>query len=467
MTAALHAAQVRLARHYLHTLQQAEQATRRGRANRAYWLSRVEQEWGQIKHWQAWCAAQPDAGSAHLCVAFPLAMSTLLRSRQPQAEFIQWGEQALTAARRLGDGEAERALLYKISFVSLNIEALEAASHYAQQLVERAQAAGDALALGRALSVLGAADLLRGAYDRAERLLTNSLERLSPFGADEALTMVWLYVGRLAAVRGDYHQAQRCYEQFLTLAAAADRPGWVSTAYRSLSSLYLRLHDYPAAEAQAQLAVAICRSHGFARGLQAALVSLAQAETGLGKFETACHHYEEVMAGQAFLPPSTLIECLHGLGRLQLQQGDVAQAFHLFHDAATRARTAKLVFHLCEVLPYLVTLHLKRQEWDAARARLLECISAARQLNTLPFLVKALSAAVLVWQADNRPEQAAVWAGLLTQYDLYLDPILFNSTVYQLLQVELGTDQYHCALEQGTRLTLDRAVTDVWALLHE
>ena len=45
--------QQRLASHYLDTLRRANAAINRGRGNRAYWYKRVEQDWGNIRLYEA------------------------------------------------------------------------------------------------------------------------------------------------------------------------------------------------------------------------------------------------------------------------------------------------------------------------------------------------------------------------------------------------------------------------------
>ncbi len=105
----------RLAQHYLDTSRQANVAIHRGRGNRDYWYDRIDQDWGQIRHWQAWSASAPDADSsqAHICLNFSIAGLNVLRVRQSPPERITWLRQALVAARRTHSGAAERTILYE------------------------------------------------------------------------------------------------------------------------------------------------------------------------------------------------------------------------------------------------------------------------------------------------------------------------------------------------------------------
>jgi hypothetical protein len=57
--------------------------------------------------------------------------------------------------------------------------------------------------------------------------------------------------------------------------------------------------------------------------------------------------------------------------------------------------------------------------------------------------------------------------GLLTNYAHHLHPSLFDTTVYEQLEAELGAEQYRLALEQGNVLTLDDVVSEVLRLLDD
>ena len=79
--ASVHAAQYRLARHYLDHLRATNTAFRRGNDSAAHALHAFDQEWPQIKQWQAWIAqhARQEADAVPLCSAYPEAGDLKLR----------------------------------------------------------------------------------------------------------------------------------------------------------------------------------------------------------------------------------------------------------------------------------------------------------------------------------------------------------------------------------------------------
>ena len=80
-TVSIHATQYRLARHYLNKLRTADAAVRRGQASVSYGLTLFDQEWEQIRHWQAWAARSAAEDAARLTRDFPLAGLEVLANR--------------------------------------------------------------------------------------------------------------------------------------------------------------------------------------------------------------------------------------------------------------------------------------------------------------------------------------------------------------------------------------------------
>jgi hypothetical protein len=114
----------------------------------------------------------------------------------------------------------------------------------------------------------------------------------------------------------------------------------------------------------------------------------------------------------------------------------------------------------------MVFVHIARNELEAARVRLREALESAHQLATPPFMAKAIAAAVSLWQFSGDYERAALWAGVLLDYTQNLHPSLFDMSVYEQLETELGTERYHQVLEQSKSLTLNAALIQVEGLLN-
>lgn len=463
----LQGAQYRLAQHYLGKLQRAESGTRWGQQNRLYWLNRIQQDWAQIKQWQAWSASwtESEPDRAQLCLAFPLATSSVLRIRQLPSETLVWLQQALKAARRLGEDEAERTLLHLTSVMYANLESFETAEQYANKLLELAQAAHDRRSVGCAWLTIGRVQEFRGELDSAERLFFKSIELLEPYPLEEYLASAWQGLARIALRRGDYELSYDYHVKLLEHSQALGYEGKVAIAHLSLSGILIYVRNYPEAEFHAQRGVDLARQIDFRRLIPAALVSLAHAQKWLGKLEAACLTYEEALRERPILAPSTVINALYGLGQALYRLGDLERALPRFLEASEIAREKQILFRLCEVLPDLVVLQLAREHLDEARAALAELIPHTIQLGTHPYMANALGAAVLLWQKLQKPDQAAQWTGILTNYSQHLNPTWYNASVFAALEAALGTEGYQQALVRGKAVSLENALAEVKTLL--
>lgn len=464
----------RLARHYAAIIRQAASSLPCGRENRDYWMRTVRQDWEQIRRWQAWSAAWQEKPSASeraaLCIAFAEETSSVLLVMLSPGEQFAWLQQAYEAALAVYDHQAIFTLLYRLSYMSLTLEKPDQAEWYAQQLRQHGQnhtqragyASSRKFNLGRASFLLGAAAFVGGRYDEAHEYLTESLTLLQACPVSGELGQVWLALGRVANVRGQYQQAYEGYTRYLENGMALSNELSVLDAHMSLSGVHLAMNNVMKAEEHAQLAVSKLRAYGVSRFLPPALFSLANAEKRLGKLEAACTHYEEGLdAAQAVSSaPSSRANGWHGLGQARYMLGDDATAADHLETGLSIARDAHYLLRVCEIAHDLVILYMKRGETDLARQRLREALESAQTLATPQFMTKALAAAV-VWKYPQDIEQAAIWAGLLEDHLVYLQPSLFDTQFYAQLESELGSERYAHLLAEGKTLSLATLMADL------
>jgi hypothetical protein len=95
-----------------------------------------------------------------------------------------------------------------------------------------------------------------------------------------------------------------------------------------------------------------------------------------------------------------------------------------------------------------------------------EALKVAWEIGTPHFLAKSLAAAITLWQACGKFEQAAVWAGLLMQSTHLLHPSLFDMAVFPQLEAALGPQRYHDALERGKALILETTLSEIMSLIN-
>jgi tetratricopeptide (TPR) repeat protein len=197
-----------------------------------------------------------------------------------------------------------------------------------------------------------------------------------------------------------------------------------------------------------------------------ALVGLAHAEKWLGKYASASEHYvEAIAAARPAGSPSTISNGLYGLGQTEFWQGNYAAALSHMREALEVAQLAQHTIRVCEASLDLVYVYIAQQELNGAHDQLRETLKIVRDISTPHFVAKTLAAAVTLWFASGKSEQATVWAGLLTQYKQLLHPSLFDMTIYQRLEAALGPEHYHDALEQGKMLRLEHILSEMMSLI--
>ena len=234
----LSTAQFRLARHYVDVMRRANAAIQRGHGNRAYWYNRIEQDWGQIRHWQTWSAEASEADREHsqVCLDFSIQGLEILRVRQSPPERIAWLRQALEVAQRIDDGAAERTILHELGHTYFLIGEGDEAEQTAQHLLEIAEASKDDFNIGRAWYVLGQVGIFRGTLDVAEDAFRKSVVLLERAEAEAELGRAFQGMGRTAMYRGDNQSAYDYFLRYLNIVEDSGREAEQGPAYLTMSS---------------------------------------------------------------------------------------------------------------------------------------------------------------------------------------------------------------------------------------
>lgn len=460
---ALTGVQRRLAEHYLDILRRASTAIHRGRGNRAYWYTRIEQDWLQIQRWQTWSALAADSDSvqARVCLDFSIAGLEILRVRQSPPERITWLKQALQVAQQVGDSTAERTLLHELGHTYFVVGASDEARQTARHLLQIAESSGDDFNMGRAWYVLGQAGLHVGALDDADNAFRKSVALLEKVGAEAELGRAFQGMGRVAMYSGDSPRALDFFTRYLRIVERSRREAELVPACLTMNHVLLELRDYAAAKVYAERALRICLDTGFQRMLPSIRLSLGVTEAELGNLDAACRHYEAGLAAARLVQAkSSLIEIQWYFGDARMRQQNYAEAYTYLREALRLAHEDHILYFLCEISAALARWHVEQNQTSAARDPLREAINYALQLGSDNFLAAVLVPTIMLWRQANRAEQAAQWAGALSLHAEYVYPRLFNPLCAQLEQ-ELGTERYRRAVEAGKARTLKDVITEV------
>ncbi|QBS40383.1 tetratricopeptide repeat protein [Nocardia sp. CS682] len=171
-----------------------------------------------------------------------------------------------------------------------------------------------------------------GAWDHETALTRQILAALPP---DSSQTARWVHrLGVLAQRRGDYAEAQRLYQQSLTIKEElGDRAG-MATGYGQLGVLAHDRGDYAEAELRLQQAVTIFEELGSRAGMATGFHQLGTLAQDRGDYAEAERLYQQSLTIKEELGDRAGMATGYGqLGILAQDRGDYAEAERLYQQS--------------------------------------------------------------------------------------------------------------------------------------
>jgi tetratricopeptide (TPR) repeat protein len=452
----------RLARHYLNKLRTVNDAMQRGQSNVWYSLTVFDQEWEQIRHWQAWTAqrAPEDELRARLCIEFPLTGLEVLANRNNAEVQIKWLQAGLEAARELQDKEAVRSLGYELMMVYYRLGSLEAGRDIAHQLLDLGEEANDLVCIERAHFGLAVYSEERGKYSDAEQSYQQALRLSRKLGVTTEIGRALNALGGVAQYVGEFEKSYQYVSQYLELMELHGKQNRVCHALISLGESLLSLKAYTDAEQCLQRAVRMCRSLGFQRLLGVGLLTLgalALAEDNLDMAQT--YVTEGLQEVRAVGVQRQIVSGLTKLGYIDLLHEDFAGAFGHLQEGLEIARDVGNPRYICEVQLALAHAFIAVNDYDSARDILHESLSIVQSIESRSQKIRILSGVVAYFQLLGHHKQAAIVAGAIKD-ELLVDAPFFGGVRAQL-ETTLGTADYHEALAKGARRSLEEIIAEV------
>jgi tetratricopeptide (TPR) repeat protein len=462
----LSAREYSLARHYLNKLRAVNEAMQRGQSTVSYGLVVFDQEWEQIRHWQTWTTqrAPEDVLRARLSIEYPLTGLEVLANRNNAEVQINWLKSGLESARQLQDKEAERTLGYELMMVYYRLGALEAGRHLARQLLLLGEEASDVLCTERAYFGLAVYSEERGLYTESELSYQQALRLSQKLGVTTEIGRALNALGGVAQYVGDFEKSHQYFSQYLELMEIHGKQNRVCHALTSVGESLISLKAYTEAERHLQRAVRMCRALGFQRLLGVGLLNLGTLALEEDKLDLAQTYLDEgLQAVRAVGVQRQIISGLTKLGYLHLRREDFAGAFAHLHEGLEMARDVGNPRYICEVELALAHAYLAVINYGAARNVLRESLSIVQGIESRSQKIRILSGVVAYCQCLGHHEQAALLAGAISD-ELLVDAPFYKGVPAQL-EMTLGPADYHKAIAEGARRSLDEAVAGALAAM--
>jgi tetratricopeptide (TPR) repeat protein len=474
----------RLAQYYLKQLRLANAAYKRGGESSTYGLQLFEQEWPQIRHWQAWAvsgiAGAGDPGMEQqgsqveevvaLCSAFPRVGSELLGTRQNPRELLEWLEVALTAARKLGDSHAEAAHLTAIGRAYFALSSFDEAKAYAEQAMELAEALGNRALYAQNLGRLGHVAEMHGEFEIAKEFYERSLAINRSIGNKGEASVNLNRLGSVAYLRGENDTARNYFEQSLVICRGLGNEVNMASSLNNLGLVAAVLGDLTAARNYFEQSLAIMRRIGNKIAVGLLLNNLGVMARQQKDFASAFDYLQQSLVQQREVGHQDGVAfSLSNLGVTEHTQGNHGIARDYLEECVELLRTIGNQDFLAENLAKLTQPLVRLGELEAACKALREGLVIVRQINTDPSKEILIGAASMLWLARGNAEQAAQWLGLLFDrlavgYDVreYLADYVLPD-----VKAALGAEKMAEAMEMGKTFELDDVIAQILDELND
>jgi tetratricopeptide (TPR) repeat protein len=453
----------RMAHHYLNKLRAAEAAYQHGHEHSEYALSLFDQDWQNIKQWQAWSAnhAVADHEAAWLCKEYSQASIDLLILRQHPQERLVWLNAGLTAARQLGDAQAEMIHEYLMGRVYNALGSPAAAQNHAEKALSLAQEQHDHLYMSKILITLGAAFYNIDDYEQAKLAYEQGLILSQKLDAKPIIGSALNGLGNVAHGQGNYEQAETYYFQYLEIAEIYGRPHDIALVLRNLALVKNSLGDIETAIAYAQQGAELARAVRDQRQLASILGLLGDMALVQGKLDEARQHYQESLdMARRTSRLSDEVSAWGRLGSLYLRLGDFTQALNCFESVLSLSN--KSGFRWYNTLALLSISQVFRMMGDLGNAslKLREGLQIALTIENEAIHVSYLLEATSLGSVFGQLEQSAHWLGLLQFHSHNFDADQKNefARLHQTLETKLGQKPFINAVAYGKTLSLDEVV---------
>ena len=196
--------------------------------------------------------------------------------------------------------------------------------------------AAEPLLPARAAALNGAGVLahVRGEYDKAARLIGESLDLSRRLGLTTNMAAALHNQAALAREQGDWPRALRAYEESLALERQAGNAWGIAMSLTNLGALAGDQGDTARAVALLQESLGLLRELGDARGIASALHNLAAVTRDAGEWQRAANlHAESLALWRELGDRWGVAASLHDLARATSRLGDGRRAAGLLDES--------------------------------------------------------------------------------------------------------------------------------------
>ena len=408
-------AQERHSEHYVCVLAGAGELYLQGGQDLLDGLAIIRLEWPNIEAGQAWSAhhAHDNRLAAKLCGAYPNVASLCLATLQPLLARIQWLEQGVAAARRIGDLRREAGNLSILGHAYAIQGQPDRTLACAQTALGIAEQLGDSSIKMYALGVLSLAYGRLGQLDKAIAHIQQAQAIAKTAGDRRGQAGLLVRLGSLYTRMSRVDDAQAAYRRGLLLGQeirdqALEAAALGGLGYNSIAIGHIESDEAgPGAIELLKQALAVARDLG-GRKLEVDIRgSLGEAHEALGETGVAVQYLEEALAPDSGLGYWTnKVIWMINLADAYVTMGQVERGLDVSQAALREAQNAGDLPGKSLVLSRLGRIHMAAQQTFEAITCLEQAVDTCRGMRDLRGLVTDLNNLGIAYQSKGLSDQA-------------------------------------------------------------
>ena len=286
-------------------------------------------------------------------------------------------------------------------------EGMRLFSNTAEVLQGKAEESEDRVVYGKVLSWYGNFCYRLGEYDKAKKLLKESIEIFRKFGAKRGISFSLHCLGRLNAVLGNYEEAKKFSSESLQInKEIGDRIG-IANSLNAMGVINYYLAEYSKAKQFYQESLDISKETGYQKGIGVAECNIGLVAHALGNYEEAIRLLEKgIKMDREMENKLGLANTVHNLGLTYKALGDYEKAKKHYEEALAIRREIGDRMGIAISLNNLGNLGGRTVDYEEAKRFHQESLDIRREIGDKMGVAQSLNNMASVFTATGEHKKA-------------------------------------------------------------
>ncbi|MDI6841106.1 MAG: sigma 54-interacting transcriptional regulator [bacterium] len=231
------------------------------------------------------------------------------------------------------------------------------------------------------LNNIGRALRRTGKWKEAIKNLNKALSLCKKTGESLAQAKILLNLGVIYHDQGDFVLTEQSLKNTLEIYSRTLLPG-ASICYHNMAVLSLERGDYLQCKNWLEAGIKICNEFNDKRGLAYTYTLMGEMLTEIGEYESAIEKYQEALTlNIRFKDAETQSDCLEGIAKVYLKQGDLYHAEQYINKVLNIAEKQGKTLRFARVLLTRAEIELAMRAFDEAEKTLINSLSIIENLK--------------------------------------------------------------------------------------